>query len=105
MKNFVKAAFLAAGLFAAVQVSAQTVGQDLKSAGRSVGRAGKTVGHATARTASRGAAAVVDKKYEGHYGPYGETVYINNKSKYYYVNKKGHRVYVTRTHLRTHKSM
>ncbi|GAB2695598.1 hypothetical protein GCM10027037_19220 [Mucilaginibacter koreensis] len=105
MKNFVKAALLAAGLFAAVQVNAQTVGQDLKNAGKDIGKAGKKVGHATAHTASKGAAAVVDKKYDGHYGPGGQTVYINDKSKYYYVNSKGHRVYVAKASLRTSKPM
>lgn len=105
MKNFAKAALLAAGLFVTAQVSAQTVGQDLKNAGKDVGRAGKKVGRVTARTASRGASAVVDKKYDGHYGPRGEKVYINDKAQYYYVNSKGHRVYVTRAQMRTTKPM
>ena len=105
MKNMFKVALLATGLFAAVQVNAQTVGQDLKSAGKSVGKAGKKVGHITARTASKGAAAVSDKRYEGHYGPGGEKIYINDKSKYFYVNSKGKRVYVTKAQMTTTKPM
>ena len=99
MKNIVKATLVAAGLFLAVNANAQTVGQDLKKAGHSIGHAGKTVGHKTAHIASKGESAVVDKKYAGHKGPHGETVFINKHSKYYYVNKKGHRVYVSKASL------
>ena len=102
MKNIVKASLLAAGLFVAVQVNAQSVGRDLKNAGKDIGHAGKTVGHKTAHIASKGTAAVVDKKYKGHYGPGGEDIYIDKHSKYFYVNKKGHHVYISKARLRTH---
>lgn len=100
MKNFVKATLAAAALFLAVNVNAQSVGHDLKNAGRDIGHAGKTVGHKTAHIASKGASAVVDKKYAGHKGPHGETVFINKHSRYYYVNSRGHRVYVSKASLR-----
>jgi hypothetical protein len=82
----------AALLFIAVQSHAQTVKHDAK-----------VVGHKTAEIASKGAAAVTDKRYAGKYGPGGETIYIDKYSHYYYVNKTGHHVYLTRVQLRSHK--
>lgn len=89
MKNIIKIAFVAAGLFAATELQAQTVKKDAKK-----------VGHKTSELAAKGAAAVVDKKYDSKVGPEGQTIYINKNSHYYYVNKKGHRVYVKRSALR-----
>ncbi len=105
MKNIMKATLLAAGLFVASHVSAQSVGKDLKSAGKSIGAAGKKVGQGTAHVASKSKSAVVDKKYAGHYGPAGETVFINKHARYYYVNSKGHKVYVNKATLSTTKPM
>lgn len=129
MKNMFKVALFAASLFAAGSVHAQkrdtTVGQKVGKAAKNVGHAtatgAKAVGHATAtgakdvgkatatgakavgkktsEVAAKGAAAVVDKKYDGMVSPGGETVYINDKSQYYYVNKKGHRVYLKKSQL------
>lgn len=97
MKNIAKAALLAASLFVAANVNAQVV--------KKVERTTVKVGHKTSEIASKGASYVVDKRYSGHYGPYGETVYIDKHSRYYYVNKRGHHVYVTKAHLRTRKPM
>jgi hypothetical protein len=83
---------LAALLFTAVQSHAQTIKHDAK-----------VVGHKTSEIASKGEAAVVDKKYDGRYGPGGQTIYIDKYSHYYYVNKLGHHVYLTKAQLRTHK--
>ena len=89
MKSLIKVALVATALFTVVQVNAQTVKKDAKA-----------VGHKTSELAAKGDAAVVDKKYKGKMGPHGENVYINKKSHYYYVNKLGHRVYLTRAQLR-----
>lgn len=100
MKTSIKSLLIAATVFCASQTFAQST---VKKAGRDVGHAAKDVGHKTSELASKGSSAIVDKKYKHHYGPYGETVYINNKSHYYYVNKKGHRVYLKKSQLRTKK--
>ncbi|MEO5889376.1 MAG: hypothetical protein ABIQ31_03945 [Ferruginibacter sp.] len=97
------------GLFSAVNLHAQdkdttTVGQDLKSAAKKTGRAvkkgAKKVGNKSAELASKGSSAVVDKVYDGKVGPDGQKIYINNKSKYYWVDKQGHRHYVTEAQLK-----
>lgn len=81
-----------------------TVGEDLgnaaKKTGRAVKKSAKKVGNKTAEIASKGKAAVVDKIYEGKEGPAGQTIYINNKAKYYWIDKKGQRHYVTESQLR-----
>jgi hypothetical protein len=89
MKNIIKIAFAAAVIFATTQANAQTVKADAKK-----------VGHKTSEIAAKGAAAVVDKKYEGKVGPGGRTVYINKYSHYYYINHLGHRVYLKKSELR-----
>jgi hypothetical protein len=109
------------GLFSAVSVRAQdttTIGEDLKHAGQKTGRvvkkSAKKVGNKTAELAakgkaavvdkiylaSKGKAAVVDKIYEGKQGPDGQTIYINNKSEYYWIDKKGHHHFVTENELK-----
>jgi hypothetical protein len=120
MKNFVKLALLAAGVFTFAQSQAKpmakdtTIGHKMSKTAKKVGHAttstaktvgektadaAKDVGHKTSELAAKGAAAVTDKKYEGKCGPDGETVYINKESKYFYVNKAGHRVYVKKSQL------
>jgi hypothetical protein len=123
MKNTFKLALLSAAMFAASQsiVIAQDqkpVGKQIKEAGKDVGHAtssaAKDVGHATAKgakavgkktseLASKGAAAVTDKRYEGHWAPTGELVYIDEYGKYFYVDKKGHRQFITKVQMRTTK--
>jgi len=109
MKQLFKITLFAAGLFAAAQSRAQT--HKDSTFGHKVGTTTKKVGHATAVTATKvgnktaelavkGASAVVDKKYDGKVAPGGQTVYINKHSHYYYVNKKGGKVYVNKSELR-----
>ena|ERR1700743_2218265 len=98
MKNFVKVALVAAGVFSFAAGHAQT--KKDTTVGQKVGHAAKTVGHTTSHAAALGAAAVTDKKYDGKEGPNGETIYINKNSHYFYVNKKGHRVYLKKSQLR-----
>jgi hypothetical protein len=99
MKNLLKLAVLAAGIFLFVQAQATPMPQD--SVGHKIKHVAKKVGHATAHAAATASAAVIDKKYEGKYGPEGQTIYINEHSHYYYINKAGHRVYLKKSQLRS----
>ncbi len=98
MKNVLKIALVATGIFSFSQSQAQT--HKDSTFGHKVNKTAKKVGHKTSEVAANGASAVVDKKYEGKCGPGGQTVYINNHSHYYYINKKGHRVYLKKSELR-----
>lgn len=81
-----------------------TIGQDLKSAGKKTGKAvekgAKKAGNKTAEIASKGKSEVVDKTYAGKQGPNGEKIFIDGKSRYYYVDKKGHKQYVQESELK-----
>ncbi len=75
-----------------------TAGQDIKNAAKKTGKAvektATKVGNKTAEIASKGKAVVVDQVYKGKQGPDGQTIYIDNESRYYWVDKKGHKNFV-----------
>lgn len=102
MKNVLKVALIAVGIFSFAQSQAKPMQQDT-TVGQKVKHTAKKVGHATAHAAATTASAVVDKKYEGKCGPMGETIYINEHSHYYYINKRGHRVYLKKSQLKDKK--
>ncbi|MEJ7589532.1 MAG: hypothetical protein WKI04_18425 [Ferruginibacter sp.] len=98
---------LSVGLFGVANLRAQestTAGEDLKHAAKKTGHAVKKsarkVSNKSAELASKGSSAVVDKIHESKQGPDGQTIYINNKSEYYWVDKKGRRNYVPASQLR-----
>ncbi len=78
--------------------------RDAKATGHAIGKGATKVSNKTAEIAAKGESKVVDKTYKEKAGPNGETVYISNKSKYYYVDKKGKRHYVTKAELKDKKS-
>jgi len=95
------------GLFPAVNVHAQdttSLGQDIKKGAKKTGHAvkkgAKKVGNKTAELTSKGTSKIVDKVYDGKVGPNGEKIYINDKSQYYWVDKKGHRHFVAESELK-----
>ena len=102
MKSILKTAIVAIALLAAVHLEAQE--KKDTSITQKAGKDAKAVGNKTSELASKGSSDVLDKQYKVKYGPHGETVYINNKSQYYYVDKKGHRVYLKKSEL-TNKKM
>ena len=81
-----------------------TAAQDVKKAAQKTGKAvkktAKKVGNKTAEVASKSAAHVVDQVYKGKQGPDGQTIYINNESKYYWIDKKGHKNFITEAELK-----
>jgi hypothetical protein len=97
MKNLLKIALFAVGSFVISPAFAQT--HKDSTLGHKISKTAKKVGHKTSEIAAKGAAGVVDKKYEGKVAPGGQTVYIDENSHYYYVNKKGHRVFVKKSAL------
>ena len=66
-----------------------------------VDTAAKKVGNKTAELASKGKSAVVDEVFKDKVGPDGQSpIYIDHSSKYYYVDKKGKKVYVPKASLK-----
>jgi hypothetical protein len=108
MKNLFKIAAFAAASFIVSPVFAQThkdttLGQKISHTAKKVGHTTKTtavkVGHKTSQIAANSESTIVDKKYDGKVAPGNHNVYIDKNSKYYYVNKKGHRVYIKKSQL------
>ncbi|WP_069658889.1 hypothetical protein [Arcticibacter eurypsychrophilus] len=67
---------------------------------QAIKKTARKVGNKTAELAVKGASKVADKTYANKVGPGGQTIYIDKNSKYYYVNKKGAKVYVSKAKLR-----
>lgn len=72
---------------------AEQIGKDIK-------KGAKKAGNKTAELASKGKAKVTDAPYKGKMGPDGQTVYIDNHSRYYWIDDTGKRHYITEAQLR-----
>ena len=78
-----------------------TVAQAQEETKQDVKKVAKKAGHKTASVASKGKAKVTDQRYKEKMGPNGENVYIDNRSRYYWVDKKGKRHYITSEQLKS----
>jgi len=85
-------------LFIGLAPAAQS--QTVKKTTHEVKKGAKKVGNKTAELASKGKSKVVDQTYKDKVGPDGQTIYIDGDSKYYWVDKKGHKQYVTEAELK-----
>jgi 4-hydroxyphenylpyruvate dioxygenase-like putative hemolysin len=97
MKNLFKVALLSAGVFTA----SQSFAQHHEPVTKKVGHAAEDVGHKTSEVSVKGAVAITGRRYEGHWAPTGELIYIDKHSRYYYVDKRGHYQYLKKWQLRT----
>ncbi len=77
------------------------VGKALQKTGKAVEKGAKSVGNKTAEVAVKGGAKVVDQTYKGKMAPDGSNVYIDGKNNKYYVNKKGAKIYLKASEIRT----
>jgi hypothetical protein len=88
-------------LAAAPDVQAQSkvkeAGKDVK---KTTKKGAKKVGNKTAEVASKGKAKATDQVYKDKVGPNGETIYMDNHDRYYWVDKKGKRHYLPFADLR-----
>jgi len=103
MKKIILATLLLGGLGICSPALAQTDNDKdgkVKKAGKSIKKGIKKAGHKTAELASKGKAKVTDKKLEDRVGPNGETIYVDDGSKYYWVDKRGARHFVEESQLR-----
>ncbi len=76
-------------------------GKAIQKTGKAVEKGAKSVGNKTAEVAVKGGAKVVDQTYKGKMAPDGSNVYIDGKNNKYYINKKGAKVYLKATQIRT----
>jgi len=98
MKNLIKIAICLAIIGFTENSYAQK--RDTIKVEEGIKKAADTVANKTSELAAKGAAKITDKTYKDKVGPNGQTIYIDNQSKYYYIDKKGHKVFVTKAQLR-----
>jgi len=60
----------------------------------------KAVGNKTAEVTKKGVARVTDKKSDQWVGPQGQTIYIDDLGKYYWINGRGKKIYVSESALK-----
>jgi hypothetical protein len=71
-----------------------------KSAWHGTKKGARAVGNKTAEVASKGKARITDKKSDQWTGPEGQTIYTDDAGKYYWVNGKGKKIYVSESALK-----
>ena len=74
--------------------------QVVKKTTHAVEKGEKKAGNETAEVASKGKATITDKVYKDKVGPKGQKIYIDDHSRYYWIDEKGHRNYVTEAELK-----
>lgn len=100
MRKQILVAGLALACFTAFAFNAAAQ-EKKESVGQAIGKTATKVGNKTAEVAVKGASKVADKTYKGKMAPDGSDVYINGKNKKYYINKKGNRVYLKESQIKT----
>ena len=81
-------------------ITTATYAQDTSKFKKSIKKAANKTADKTSEVASKGKAKVTDQTHKDKVGPGGETIYIDNHSKYYWVDKEGHRHYVEESELK-----
>lgn len=83
-----------------VHNTAQDVKHGTVKAAHATENAAKKVGNETAELASKGASKIADQEYKDKVGPQGQTIYIDGHSRYYWIDEKGHKQYVSKSKLK-----
>jgi hypothetical protein len=71
-----------------------------KKAWHGTKKGAKAVGNKTAEVTKKGVARVTDKKSDTWIGPEGQTIYVDDLGKYYWINGKGKKIYVSESALK-----
>ncbi len=101
MKKIVSIAVIALlGLSAPALAQDSKVETGAKKAWKGTRKVGKKVGNKTAEVASKGASRVADKKSDEWIGPEGQTIYIDEVDRFYWVNGRGKKIYVSESALK-----
>lgn len=109
MKKFITIALSAGLMCLAGSVVAQAkketksgagIDKTAKQVAHATASTAKKVGNGTASAATKVASKVTDKVSKNKVGPAGQTMYIDNHGKYYYVDYRGKKVYVIEARLK-----
>ena len=83
-----------------VDKAAHGVKKGASKAWQGTKKGAKKVGNETAELATEGKAKLTDKKSDQWIGPEGQTIYVDDGNKYYWINGKGKRIFVSQAALR-----
>src|SRR4051794_19456945 len=83
-----------------VDKAENSVEKGAKKAWHGTKKGATKAGNKTAEVASKGKAKITDKKSEQWTGPQGQTIYIDNDNRYYWINGKGKKIYVSEAALK-----
>lgn len=76
-----------------------------KEARKEIKQGAKKAGNKTAEVASKGKSKITDKAVKEKMGPNGETIYIDNDSRYYWVDKKGRKHFIPEARLKNREEL
>ena len=82
------------------QETKEKVKEGAKKAWKGTKKGAKKVGNKTAELSVKGVAEVSDKKSDTWIGPEGQTIYVTGDGKYYWINGKGKRIFVSEAALK-----
>jgi hypothetical protein len=99
MKKKLLTVAFALGLLTAFSLT--STAQEKKSVGKTIDKTATSVGNKTAEVAVKGTAKIGGKTWRGKMAPDGSNVYIDNKNRKYYVNKKGAKIYLKAAEIKT----
>jgi hypothetical protein len=74
--------------------------EDAREAEEDAKEEAQSAGDKVAEGVNDAAAAITDQKLKHKVGPGGETVYLDDNAKYYYINNQGKKVYITKLQLK-----
>ncbi|RAV99992.1 DUF2541 family protein [Pseudochryseolinea flava] len=74
--------------------------EDAREAKEDAKEATQSAGDKVSEGVNDAAAAIADQKLKHKVGPGGETVYLDDNAKYYYINNQGKKVFITKAQLR-----
>lgn len=72
----------------------------VKKGAQGVKKGVKRGANEVAQQASEAKSEVTDKEVENKMGPTGQDIFVDNNGRYYYIDDKGHRVYMNASELR-----
>ncbi|HZH36912.1 MAG TPA: hypothetical protein VEX65_06545 [Flavisolibacter sp.] len=93
-------------LIALLGLSAPSFAQDskvengAKKAWKGTKKGVKKAGHKTAEVTVKGVSGATNRKSDDWVGPKGQTIYVDDGNKYFWVNGRGKRIYVSESALK-----
>jgi len=82
------------------QSTTQKVKSGVKKGYHGAEKGVKKGAHEVAEQASEAKSEITDKEVESKMGPGGQDIFLSDDGRYYYVDGKGHRAYISSTQLK-----